>query len=50
MKPSGAAARRLEARPTRDLILDAAERHFAEHGFAGVSVREIAADAGLKNH
>lgn len=34
---------------TRDLILDAAERRFAERGFAGVSVREIAADAGLKN-
>jgi AcrR family transcriptional regulator len=38
-----------EARSTRDLILDAAERRFAEHGFAAVSVREIAADAGLKN-
>jgi AcrR family transcriptional regulator len=34
---------------TRDLILDAAERRFAERGFAGVSVRQIAADAGLKN-
>ena len=38
-----------EARSTRDLILDAAERRFAQHGFSGVSVREIAADAGLKN-
>lgn len=37
------------ARSTRDVILDAAERRFAEQGFAGVSVREIAADAGLKN-
>lgn len=36
-------------RSTRDLILDTAERRFAERGFAGVSVREIAADAGLKN-
>jgi|SRR5215472_242510 len=36
-------------RPTRDVILDAAERRFAERGFAGVSVREIATDAGLKN-
>jgi AcrR family transcriptional regulator len=36
-------------RSTRDVILDAAERRFAERGFAGVSVREIAADAGLKN-
>ncbi len=34
---------------TRDLILDVAEKRFAEHGFAGVSVRQIAADAGLKN-
>jgi AcrR family transcriptional regulator len=38
-----------ESRSTRDLILDAAERRFAERGFAGVAVREIAADAGLKN-
>jgi AcrR family transcriptional regulator len=34
---------------TRDEILDAAERHFAERGFDGASVREICADAGLKN-
>jgi len=34
---------------TRDLILGAAERRFAERGFTGASVREIAADAGLKN-
>ena len=38
-----------DARPTRDIILDASERRFAEKGFAGVSVREIATDAGLKN-
>ncbi len=37
------------ARSTRELILDAAEARFAERGFAGVSVREIAADVGLKN-
>src|SRR4030095_13296750 len=34
---------------TRDVILDAAERRFAERGFAAVSVREIAADAGLRH-
>jgi len=49
MKALSGARRSSEARPTRDVILDAAERRFAERGFAGVSVREIAADAGLKN-
>jgi len=34
---------------TRDAILEAAERRFAERGFAAVSVREIAGDAGLRN-
>lgn len=38
-----------EERSTRDLILDSAECRFAERGFSGVSVRQIAADAGLKN-
>lgn len=45
----GHAAHSQGARSTRDLILDAAERRFAERGFAGVSVREIANEAGLKN-
>jgi AcrR family transcriptional regulator len=49
MKTRPAARRIKEVRPTRDVILDAAERRFAERGFAGVSVREIAGDAGLKN-
>jgi AcrR family transcriptional regulator len=39
----------VEALSTRDAILDAAEQGFAEHGFAGTSVREIARDAGLRN-
>jgi AcrR family transcriptional regulator len=34
---------------TRGLILDTAERHFAEYGFAAVTMRHIAMDAGLKN-
>ncbi len=49
MKERAAALRTQEPRSTRDTILDSAERHFAERGFDGVSVREIAADAGLKN-
>ena len=49
MKPRVTAARPRVVRATRDLILDAAEARFAERGFAGVSVREIAADVGLKN-
>jgi AcrR family transcriptional regulator len=49
MSPRAAVARTREAPSTRDVILDAAERCFAERGFAGVSMREIAAEAGLKN-
>lgn len=49
MKARSTARRPREPRSTRDVILDAAERRFAERGFAGVSVREIASDAGLKN-
>jgi AcrR family transcriptional regulator len=49
MSRRATAARSRETTSTRDVILDAAERRFAERGFAGVSVREIATDAGLKN-
>jgi len=38
-----------DPRSTRDLILDVAERRFAERGFAAVSMREISSEAGLKN-
>lgn len=44
-----AAAAGRDTPTTRDVILDAAERRFAERGFAAVSVREIAGDAGLRN-
>jgi AcrR family transcriptional regulator len=47
--PRRPARTRRPAPSTRDVILDAAGRRFAERGFAGVSVREIATDAGLKN-
>lgn len=49
MKVRATARRLREVRSTRDVILDAAERRFAERGFDGVSVREIAGDAGLRN-
>src|SRR5262252_4697339 len=49
MPRRSAPPRRRANNSTRDVILDAAGRRFAERGFAGVSVREIAADAGLKN-
>lgn len=42
-------ARNEDSRSTRDLVLDIAERLFAEKGFAGVSMREITAEAGLRN-
>jgi len=48
-EPPGGHPRSREAPSTRDAILDAAERRFADRGFAGVSMREIAGEAGLKN-
>ena len=32
---------------TRDLILDAAEDLFSKHGFYGVTIREVAREAGV---
>ena len=49
MSGRDSAARAREVPSTRDAILDAAERRFAARGFAGVSVRQITADAGLRN-
>jgi AcrR family transcriptional regulator len=49
MPASKASARQQARKSTRDVILDVAERRFARHGFAGVAVRDIATDAGLKN-
>lgn len=39
--------RLVRGRETRERVLDAAERLFAELGFDGVSVRDIAAEAGV---
>jgi TetR/AcrR family transcriptional regulator len=47
--PAKAAAVAVDARPTRDQILDAAERLFAQRGFAGVSMRDIVAETDLRN-
>lgn len=44
---SSTAANRPEEDGTRDRILKTAERMFAERGFNGVSVRELAAAAGV---
>lgn len=36
-----------ESKPAKDRILDAAESQFSKHGFYGVSLREIAKEAGV---
>jgi AcrR family transcriptional regulator len=55
-KPGGAApprrgrppkAQAQHAGETRDLILDAAEDLFSKHGFYGVTIREVAREAGV---
>jgi AcrR family transcriptional regulator len=49
-KPPASAPRRRNAGPaTRELILEAARRRLIEQGYANLSVRDIAADAGV-NH
>lgn len=40
-------ARAAGAADTRDLILDAAEQLFSKHGFYGVTIREVAREAGV---
>ncbi len=49
MPRRAAIPRERDGKSTRESVLDAAERHFAERGFAGVSMRAIAGEAGLKN-
>lgn len=44
--PAGEAGRH-DAPPTRELILDAAERLFAARGIEGVAVRDLARETGL---
>lgn len=39
--------RLLRGEATREKVLDAAERLFADHGFDGVSIRQIAQEAGV---
>src|SRR5690606_7976380 len=39
--------RLLRGEATREKVLDAAERLFSEHGFDGVSIRQIANEAGV---
>ena len=43
----GRANRGGDARPKKDLILDVAMRHFAEHGYRGTRVEGISAEVGV---
>ncbi|MEE2045897.1 helix-turn-helix domain-containing protein, partial [Nocardiopsis tropica] len=47
---SGRVARSERVAATRETILSAAERLFAEHGMAGVSNRQIGQEAGQGNN
>src|SRR5438105_3534837 len=47
--PAPARGPRTDGTATRDLILQATRRRLVEQGYANLSVREIAADAGV-NH
>jgi TetR/AcrR family transcriptional regulator len=47
MTPAKPKKRTRDAGRSREAILDAAERQFSDRGFEGVSLQEIASDAGL---
>jgi AcrR family transcriptional regulator len=49
LKSEAPSADGADPRPTRDQILDAAERLFAQRGFSGVSMRDIVAETDLRN-
>ena len=46
--PAPDAPRRRKGERTAERILDAAESHFAERGYAGATLRDVAAEVGLR--